>query len=211
MSLVTLADMKTYLGVVGAGDDAFLEDQLAVISDTVEAYCGRVFSLNTYTQTFYADEMEVPSREVYLFHYPLNTLTEVLKDGEDITSEIRPHKPTARLVTNNRRLFFGNFTSEMVITYDAGYSTIPAIIQSVVKSLVEERYNKKKAGLDLNFGRDVQSISIPGTINVQFDYTLQANERKNAYGMILGDYTNTLDPFRSERALIGEIRVNYVE
>ena len=70
MSLVSLADMKTFLGVVGVDDDAFLTEQLNLLSETIESYCGRIFSRLSYTQTFYADEMDTPRRELFLYHYP---------------------------------------------------------------------------------------------------------------------------------------------
>ncbi len=47
-------------------------------------------------------------------------------------------------------------------------------------------------------------------MSIDFDYTLQANERKTGFGMILGNYVNILDQYRSERPLIGAIKENYV-
>jgi hypothetical protein len=77
-------------------------------------------------------------------------------------------------------------------------------------SIIEERYNKKKSGISLNFGSDVQRVSIAGTISVDFDYSLQSNERVSAYGTILGNYINVLDQYRSERVLTGSGMITYV-
>jgi hypothetical protein len=202
--------MKSYLGVTTTDYDTFLAEQLGVISEAVENYCGRIFAEDTYTQTFYSDERTAPEKYLYLFHYPVSSLTSVEINEVDISDRVRLQGKTGK-ITSHPIPFFARYEEELVVVYTAGYSTIPLTIQSVVKSLVEERYNKKVAGLDLNFGRDVQSISIPGTINVAFDYTLQANDRKNAFGILLGDYTNVLDFYRSERVLVGEIGTNYVE
>ena len=87
---------------------------------------------------------------------------------------------------------------------------MPTTIQYVVKAIVEERYNKKLSGVSLNFGSDVQRISIPGTISIDFDYTLTSNDRVNAFGNLLGSYLNLLDFYRSERAILGASRLNYV-
>jgi hypothetical protein len=208
--LVSLVDMKSYLGVTNTDYDVFLTEQLGVISEAVENYCGRIFAQDTYTQTFYSDERTAPEKSLYLFHYPVSNLGSVEINGVDISDRVRL-QGTKGKITSHPIPFFARYEEELVVVYTAGYATIPLTIQSVVKSLVEERYNKKVAGLDLNFGRDVQSISIPGTINVAFDYTLQANDRKNAFGILLGDYTNVLDFYRSERTLVGEIGTNYVE
>jgi len=93
----------------------------------------------------------------------------------------------------------------------AGYATIPTIILTVLDSLVQERYNKKVAGVDLNFGSDVQRVSIPGTISIDFDYSLSNNERKSSYGSIIGSYANILDDWRSERSVVGNSTLQFVE
>ena len=211
MSLITLSDMKDYLGETSSDYDTFLTTQLEVVSEAVENYCGRKFAQASYTQTFYWDDFKVPQKYLYLFHYPLISIESAEINNESILSSIRFHKPSAKVTYFPRQFFFSWEREEVVFEYTAGFATVPAPVLSVVRTVVEERYNKKVAGIDLNFGKDVQQISIPGTINVAFDYTLQANERKNAFGMILGDQTNILDMYRSERPIVGEIKENYVE
>ena len=222
--LVSLDDMKTYLGIelIDTTHDAFLTEQLVLMSSTIENYCGRKFEQASYTQTFYKEDFnqEVYELPLYLYHYPLisiTTLTETISGTADILlpSEYRLHLPTAkvyRLIDSVKSPWVGNgdASSNVVVVFEAGYATIPAEIDSVVKSLVAERYNKNEAGVELNFGTDVQRVSIPGTIAVDFDYSLQSNERKNGFGMILGNYLNVLDFFRSEKTLIGSIKENYV-
>ena len=39
--LVTLADLKTYLGEATTTYDAFLTEQIGFFSDAIETYCGR--------------------------------------------------------------------------------------------------------------------------------------------------------------------------
>jgi len=114
-----------------------------------------------------------------------------------------------RVVTSSTNNFFleGNI---LEIVYVAGYAALPAPIKSVELSILEERYNKKKSGISLNFGSDVQRVSIAGTISVDFDYSLQSNERVSAYGTILGNYINVLDQYRSERVLTGSGMITYV-
>jgi len=204
--LVTLDDMKNYLGIplVDTTYDAFLTEQITVISDSIENYCGRKFALGSYTQTFYYDDFRTIKKELYLFHYPVTSVTSIEENDEALVpvEDYRVANTSGKIV--KPRGFF-SYAGNVEVIYEAGYATIPSIIQHVVKSLVSEKYNKKVAGVDLGFGPDVQQISIPGTINVSFDYTLQSNERKNAFGMILGNYLNVLDSFRSERSLLGTI------
>ena len=204
--LVTLADMKTYLGIADTSYDAFLTEQLNNISEAIETYCGRVFASTAYTQTFYKDEAKSPYLELALKNFPVITLTSVIEDTTNLTADTRSH-PTTGTIINKEGWF--RIYNEVKVVYTAGFATIPYPIQSAVKSIVEEAYNKNKAGINLGFGNDVQSVSIPGVVNVQFDFSLQANERKTPMGMLLGNYLNIFDKYRTERSMIGSIGRNY--
>jgi hypothetical protein len=215
--LVTLSDMKSYLGITGTDYDVFLTQQIELISEAIESYCDRKFSVATYTQSYYRDEYlekYVPT-SVTLYHFPvvqINSILEknVISDPGVALNDFRLNKPTGIVFTIDGARFFGN--GDIVeVEYDAGYDSIPATIQSVVYALVSERYNKKVSGINLDFGSDVQRISIPGTISVDFDYSLQNNDRKTPFGTILGSHVNVLDHYRSDRRLVGSVRLAYVD
>lgn len=205
--LVSLDDVKASLGIASnnTSKDDFLTGQINLISEVVESYCRRKFELATYVQTFYEDDYR-PSPTLQTFHYPVipDSVSATL-DGE-VLDGFRVHYPTGTL-TRRDGFFYGELTE---ITYDAGYETIPLAIQEVVKSLVTERYNKSQAGVNLSFGSDVQRVSIPGAISIDFDYTLTNNDRSTGFGVILGNYVNVLDAYRSERAIIGDSKLSYV-
>lgn len=216
--LVSLADMKEYLGITVADYDDFLTQQIETISEAIEAYCSRKFEEANYTQYFYKEDFakyNMMTDSLMLYHFPVTIITSVKEKNTEIeagisVTDIRVNKPTAKINRRQYQSFFCNGDIVEVV-YSAGFAEIPFTIQNAVYSLVAERYNKKKAGIDLNFGSDVQSISIPGTITVAYDYSLQDNERSSAFGSILGKYVNTLDYFRSERTLIGKLTPEFVE
>ena len=214
MSLVTLADMKTYLGITGTDYDVFLTEQLELVSDSVEGYCNRKFAQDTYTEKVYADDITATFlKDIFLFNFPVISVTTIKEKandadtGTDITADCRVHLPTAR-ITNTNGLFRTGKLLE--VEYSAGYAVVPSVVLSVVKSVVSERYNKKVNGIDLNFGSDIQSISIPGTLSIAYDYSLASNEKKSAFGNILGNNLNLLDPYRSDRAVRGGGHISYV-
>jgi len=222
--LVTLANMKLYLGIptLTTTYDTFLTEQITMISSAIENYCGRKFNSTSYTQIFYKEDLEDDkiSLGVFLYHFPTITITSVTEYISGASTlltagEYRVHLPSSTLYkiedgSKSTWLCGADDASYVTVVFVAGYATIPPEIDTVVKSLVEERYRKKISGIDLGFGNDVQRVSIPGTISIDFDYSLQTNERKNAFGMLIGNYGNVLDFFRSERAIIGSIKENYV-
>lgn len=215
--LVTLAEMKAYLGIAvdDLTYDTFLTNQITIVSEAVSGYCARIFPATDYVETFYRDAFDVTPKELTLYHFPLieiedGDIVEKCEDGginEFELADVRINKPTATLT---RKCRFFNYGDVVEVTYRAGYEVVPALVLSVVYEIVGQRYNKKKNGIDLDFGTDVQRISIPGTISIDFDYSLSSNERSSAYGNILGNYLNVLDPYRSERAVIGSVRLKYV-
>lgn len=219
--LVSLNDMKNYLGLQYTTEfDAFLTTQLTIVSDAIEMYCSRKFQQANYTQIFYREEFpnDIDFKEIQLAVFPLVSVSVIkeyfdeanfnLEIGKEIT-DYRVSKEVAVVRRNQGSRFF--YDGDILkITFTAGYSTVPALVTSVVYSIVEERYNKKINGIDLNFGSDVQRISISGVMSIDFDYSLENNQRKTHLGSILGNHVNILDGFRSERSVIGSLKLNYV-
>lgn|SRR5574343_22681 len=207
MALVTLADTKTYLGISGNSYDVFLQSQIDLLSEVVENYCGRKFASATYVQTYYWQDFVSTQNSLSLFHYPASSITSVEIDGVALAvADFRAHLPSGVIYSDQ----FKNKWDTVEITYVAGFSTIPLTIQTTIYDLVGQRYNKHTSGVALNFGSDVQRVSIPGTISIDFDYSLTTNERSNAFGSILGSSLNALDFYRSERRVSGSGKVEYV-
>jgi hypothetical protein len=212
--------MKSYLGL-GSGVteyDSFLTMQLEIVSEAVEGYCGRKFEQANYKQTFYREEYsnDLEFKELLLAAYPLvsvSSVKEYLDESDTVgktITEYRTQKELAilRYIQGGRFFLNGDIVE---VEYSAGYADTPVLVKSVVYSIVQERYNKKINGIDLNFGSDIQRISIPGTIGIDFDYSLQNNERKSHFGSIIGNHANVLDAFRSERAVVGNVQILYVD
>jgi hypothetical protein len=208
--LVTLADVKSFLGESGNTFDSFLTEQINLISDAIEQYCGRKFLTATYKQTYYSKDYKPAPLQLQMYHYPVKTLTSLKQDGVLTVDGFRLHKATGTLISDFR---FLNSEDEIEVIYDAGYdqAEIPTPLKNVVYSLVEEKYNRKKSGLSLNFGNDVQRISVAGTMSIDFDYSLNNNDRSNAFGSILGAHLNVVDAYRSDRRIIGSGTLAFVE
>lgn len=211
--------------VANATEDKFLLEQLNLYSSTVDNYCGRKLEATNWIQDYYRTDFYEDSK-LWLYQYPINSVASVKEIETAYGVDTESTLETYQYRTNDKvgtilRLDEGavlswfscaGVNSRIQITYNAGYAyeDIPLEIQSAIKSLVAERYNKEKGGIELGFGSDVQRVSIPGVMSVDFDYTLQANERDVRFGMLLGNYVNIFDPYRSERVITGEIKENYV-
>jgi len=215
--LVTLAELKAYLGIVTTDYDAFLTEQIKLVSEAIEMYCNRSLMKRKFKQTFYREDtgyVNLPMAQLMLYHYPIisiDSITSVTSSGSNIINlnSFKIHKPTA--IIRNKRDFFNLFCGDMEVIFTAGYDPMPEVVKNAVYSLVGEAYNKKKSGIDLSFGSDVQSISIPGVINIAYDYTLENNDSDSTFGVLLGNYRNSLDYLRSERTVLGSSQLEYIE
>jgi len=226
--IVTLADMKTRLGISDNSQDAFLTSEINIMTEAINSYCGRVFEQGSYVQTFYSDDYEnlVTSKcFIDTFIYPIVSITHVKEKQQQSNgsfvetvipaTEYRLNKPLGRLIkteVGSPTEWFQEYghPSLVEVSYSAGFATVPLPVQEVCYALVGERYNKKQAGVDLNFGSNVQRISIPGVFSLDYDFSLQTNEVKNTFGAILGDQKNILDFYLSDRRIVGDIRPIYV-
>lgn len=216
--LVTLDKMKEYLGIADASQDTYLTGELELFTETIQNYCNRVFEVTTINERIYhRDFYNVKTH--YLYHFPIDSITsatEKAKDEDDTVLVTLVNNKTGKLsILDDSEYFTQLFANTgrngyMDIVYEAGYRSVPAEIQETVKQLVQARYNKKQSGVDFNFGSNVQRISVPGVIGIDFDYTLSTNDRKSKYGMILGDYLNVLDSYSSERTILGETELSYL-
>lgn len=207
--LDSLANVKSRLGITTTDQDTFLTQQIGMVSDVIEAYCRRKFITADWVQTFYRSDYCVRNK-MELYHYPVSEITDIKKDTVLVDeTTYRLHKPTGFVIGIEGQVFFD--AKETVVEYTAGYDVCPSPILAVLDDIIGERYNKKVSGVELNFGSDVQSISIPGAISIAFDYTLQNNDRSSAYGVILGNNANILDDWRSDRSVIGSGKLQYVE
>ena len=207
--LDTVNNVKGRLGITTSDNDAFIENQIKTISDTIEAYLRRKILSADYIETFYREDHR-PSNSLRMFFYAVTEIESIEEDGELVDEdEYRIHKPTGTVLKNNRGIF--NCGNDIVVKYTAGFETCPTPILRVLDSLVNQAYTKKVSGVGLDFGSDVQRLSIPGAMSIDFDYSLKNNEQSTAFGMILGDYLNVLDYYRSERAIVGSNTLEYVE
>lgn len=212
--LVSLDEFKDYVGITSVTEDDFLTGHIAVVSEAIEAYCRRKFLSASYVQTFYQDDFAKETNSIALFHYPVSAIASATLDLQPIDSSDYRLNLKAGVVVFPKGIYWSQSSTssdpaKLIVTYTAGFSVIPATIKHVVCSLTQEAYNKKKAGIGLSFGSDVQRVSIPGTLSIDFDYSLSTNDRSSAFGTILGNFANVLDYHRSER-IVGSGKLTYV-
>lgn len=193
-------------------NDDWLEDQIKLYSQAVELYCKRIFTKQTYTQTFYYDQYRRNTRDLFTYQYPVVSITSITDKTHNIVipeTEYRLNKPLGKVYHKDTAWFAGS--DEIEIVYEAGYEELPEVVTNVIKRLINQDYNKRNLGENLQIGSDIQSLSVAGVMSLSFDTSLYATNRRNKMGELLGSLTNVLDAYRSSRNVIPSPQDIYVE
>ena len=143
--LVTLAEVKSWLNI-GAGittDDALLSGLITQISEWVDNYTGRNLFATAYTEV----RDGLGGSRIHFRQWPVTAVSSVTVDGVAIPAS--PGAPTPGYVFSDKFLTllggyqFSRGRSNVVITFTAGYSVIPAEVVWAAKQLTALRYRNR--------------------------------------------------------------------
>lgn len=147
-ALVTLDDVKSFLGITGATQDTLLTLLINMVTEQIETRTNRRFKDTTYTQELYSG---IGVKTLVLKNFPI-TSTTVFKleknnaynntsDWEEVNSDEYWVEEETGIVT--KTTVFNRGTLNWRVTYSAGYSEIPYDIQLLAMSLISELFNKR--------------------------------------------------------------------
>ena len=142
MNLTTIENVKGYLGISVATDDALLDRLVTSASAYIQSWLNRTFFAQTYTDTF--DGMGFNSRMVS--NYPILSVTNVIVDTQSIP--LAPNALASGYVIAERRIMlrgyqFNSGVLNCSVTYTAGYASVPPEIGQACIEIVANRYREK--------------------------------------------------------------------
>jgi hypothetical protein len=118
--LVSIAAARLALGVANTSQDAAIAGWVRQASDVVARHCGRVFALETVSETF---RLSAPVASVPLARAPVASITSIEENGETLAADAYEFNVESGLVT---RLGSGAPTlwprGAVTIVYAGGYS-----------------------------------------------------------------------------------------
>lgn len=145
--LVTLANVKTYLGIDNSESDDVLNLLISQATSFVETKVGRNLESEVYTDEEY-DGTGI--RELKLVNFPVTVFTRLQRNdagdnSDNWTSEDAEDywvENDTGIITKINRFLRGKFKYRA--TYTAGYTTIPADIQWVAMSVISYVFRMRK-------------------------------------------------------------------
>lgn len=143
-TLVSLDDMKSFLGINTTTNDAVLLSILRSSTDFVTRYTGKTFTYDRYEETYYPEETW---DRLQLKNFPVKSITSVVVDGVTLDAFTAGY-PNYVLEEEGfvRRLDGMKFPCgyyPIVVTYNAGYRSVPEDILYVVKKMTAQDFNSR--------------------------------------------------------------------
>jgi len=142
MNLTSVENVKGYLGINSASDDALLDRLVSAGSGYIQSWLNRSFAIATYTDTFDGNG----SVARMLSSYPITSMTSVLVNNiaiplaADALSVGYSFSPTRVIL---RGYNFSKGLLNCSVTYKAGYANVPLEIEQACIEIIANRYREK--------------------------------------------------------------------
>lgn len=140
--LTTLANVKQYLGIANAGDDALLTSLVSRISANVQNWLNRNILSAAYTETLDGNG----GFALVFKNYPVTAVTSLTIDTLVIPLAANSTQSgfmwnADKIVLNGYR--FTRAMQNVVVSYAAGYATVPADLEEAVIELIGFAYKSR--------------------------------------------------------------------
>lgn len=147
--LTTVAAVKADLGITGTDNDAYLGVLISRSSDDIASFCNRVFPVEGMRESFYPQreffsyQVTGGVDELHLSRWPLVSVESVVENGAELV-EGADYLVDAEngLLTRLDGLSYPRAWPvwPVVVTYSAGFATIPATVEGACSRLVRARW-----------------------------------------------------------------------
>lgn len=134
--LTTLADVKAYLGLESVAEDANLSRHIKAASAWIRSYLNRDVTSSSYTETLDG----TGTATLMVGEYPITAVASVTVGGLAVTGVVGRQATLARTDGGTFPAGIGN----VVVTYTAGYATVPEDIAQACLEMVAWRFDERK-------------------------------------------------------------------
>lgn len=163
-TLMSVAQIKTALGIVDTSQDAALTAGAAYATSLLENYLNRGLPQETRTEEF----RDVCARKLWLSAYPIVSVSSLSVDGTEVdVSSSQLAKANGFLLCSSVSYWYAEFVS---VTYLGGYlgTSVPPVLKDVFLSLVSSYASRGVGAGGGNVGM-IKSVSIPDAVAVTFE------------------------------------------
>ena len=141
--LTDLETVKCWLGVTGTTTDALICGLITSVSTFIPNYLGRQVLAASYAETYRGNGQSV----LLLRNFPITAVASVAFAGQTITAAADPVALTSGILFDDRALKLIGYRFPLgrpvVVSYTAGYATVPADIAQATIELAGEAFRRR--------------------------------------------------------------------
>lgn len=131
-TLITLDEARKQCRVTHAFDDDYITGLIPVAAEMAQTYSKRILtpaSMTSVVENYQGSEVQLYSGDV-------TGVTEVLLDSEE-TTDFEFEEVTQKLTVNS-------VYDKLKVTYDCGYTTLPAVVKQAILITISTLYNSRE-------------------------------------------------------------------
>jgi hypothetical protein len=192
MPLCTQDDVEKLLQIdFGADPDASVAQYIAQADALITAYCGQSLESSETTETL---EAEQDQSYLILSRFPVTAVASVVEGDVTLTTPDDFHWYTDGRI---RRLYgtydgsWSTYPDSVVVTYTAGYSTIPADLVLASATLAAALF-RQGAAFAAHGVNPVKSVALDGSDTIVYDTSAVSQEPVRVQGSVAA----ILSPYR---------------
>lgn len=136
-NLATLADVKSYLGLTVNTDDGLLGRLVSAASSWIKSFLNRDILTDSYTEVLDG----TGTYKIMVDQYPITAVSLLVVDGHAVSGSDFVFRQSVISLTNGAK--FPRGIGNVVVSYTAGYESVPADINQSCVELAAWRYKEK--------------------------------------------------------------------
>ena len=140
--LTTLADLKSWLTITSTTDDAMLARLITAASKYIQSWLNRTIASATYNETRDGNG----GTRLFLGNYPVTAVASLSIDGITIPASPGPGQPGYvfnQYAISVRGYTFTDDYNNVVISYTAGFASVPQELAQACIDLIALRYRER--------------------------------------------------------------------
>jgi hypothetical protein len=185
-STITLLELTKLLdGEVSSTNDDLYTLYLQICGEAAEQYCDN----KLVSQSVLQQQLQVVDHTPLRF-YPVNSLTTVTVDGEDVTESYKLYTVDGitYLTRDSFDIAAGSIPEQVDITYDAGYAPLPADAgYAIARSAID--YKKDSP----TNPADIKKETVVGVGSIEYD---TQSYLRGDFGLLTAETLSVLDRYR---------------
>jgi len=144
-AIITLSDVYEFLSVSGSDDDTLIQNLIDRKTTEFESYC----QLDSFFVDDYIEYLDGEGNSfLFVKNFPINSVSEIASDsdwtwGSDTVIDSDDYR-----IVNKSYIAYNSYftigTQNIKVSYNAGYSVIPADIQEAMVEEVSRIYHRRK-------------------------------------------------------------------